>query len=137
MKIVVKKTYLGLVPASRGEYDKLEKAKFSDGEIYEVEINKKRNIKFHRKFFALINLCYENQEVYKNIEDLRKELIIGAGYSRTVVTHHGEVRTEAESISFSSMDEIKFEDVYERVLTEVMMMLDCTNDDINEQLKNF
>lgn len=137
MKITVKKTYLGLVPASRGEFDKLEKAKFIDGELYEVEINKKRNIKFHRKFFALINICYENQEYYKDIEDLRKELIIGAGFSREVVTHHGEIKREALSLSFSSMDEIKFEEVYGRVLTEVMMMLDCTNDDINEQLKNF
>ena len=137
MKITVKKTYLGLVPASRGEYDKLEKAKFIDGELYEVEINKKRNIKFHRKFFALINLCYDNQEYYKDIEDLRKELVIGAGFSRDVVTHHGEIKKEALSLSFSSMDEIQFEDVYNKVLTEVMIMLDCDNESINEQLENF
>ena len=137
MKLTVKKTYLGLLPASRAEFDKLQLAKFIDGELYEVEINKKRNIKFHRKFFALINLCFENQDVYKNIDDLRKELIIEAGFSREVITHHGEIKREALSLSFSSMDEIQFEDVYGKVLTEVMMMLDCNNDEINEQLKNF
>lgn len=137
MKLIVKKTYLGLLPASRGEFEKLETAKFIEGELYEVEIRKKRNIKFHRKFFALINLCYQNQDIYKDIEDLRKELVIDAGFYRDVVTHHGEVKREALSLSFSSMDEIQFEEVYGKVLTEVMMMLDCNNDDINEQLSNF
>ena len=137
MKLIVKKSYLGLVPASRGEFDKLELAKFVDGELYEVDIKKKRNIQFHRKFFALINICYENQEYYKDIDDLRKQLIIDAGFSREVVTHHGEIKTEALSLSFSSMDEIQFEDVYNKVLTEVMLLLDCDNESINEQLKNF
>ena len=137
MKLIVKKSYLGLVPASRGEFDKLELAKFVDGELYEVDIKKKRNIQFHRKFFALINICYENQEYYKDIEDLRKQLIIDAGFKREVVTHHGEIKTEALSLSFSSMDEIQFEDVYNKVLTEVMLLLDCDNESINEQLKNF
>lgn len=137
MKLIVKKSYLGLVPASRGEFDKLELAKFVDGELYEVDIKKKRNIQFHRKFFALINICYENQEYYKDIEDLRKQLIIDAGFKREVVTHHGEIKTEALSLSFSSMDEIQFEDVYNRVLTEVMLLLDCDNESINEQFKNF
>jgi len=137
MKLIVKKTYLGLLPASRGEFDKLESAKFIEGEHYEVEIRKKRNIMFHRKFFALINLCFENQENYKHVDDLRKELVIDAGFSREITTHHGEIKKEALSLSFASMDEIQFEDVYNKVLTEVMLMLDCNNEDINEQLKNF
>ena len=137
MKLVVKKTYLGLLPASRGEFDKLEKAKFVDGELYEVEINKKRNIKFHRKFFALLNLCYENQEFYTDIEDLRKELVISAGFYREITTHHGEIKREALSLSFSNMDEIQFQEVYDKVLTEIMLMLDCDNESINEQLSNF
>ena len=44
---------------------------------------------------------------------------------------------EPLSLSFSAMDEIQFEHVYDKVLTQVMYMLDCNNDDINEQLKNF
>ncbi len=52
---------------------------------------------------------------------------------------HGDswAQTEALSLSFSSMDEIQFEDVYNKVLTEVMLLLDCDNESINEQLKNF
>ena len=137
MKLTVEKTYLGLLPASRGEFDKLEKAKFIEGEYYEVDIRKKRNIKFHRKFFALINLCFENQEHYKHVEDLREELILLAGFFRETVNHLGEVKRKALSLSFSSMDEIQFEDVYNKVLTEVMLMLDCENEDIEEQLSNF
>ena len=137
MKLIVKKTYLGLLPASRGEFDKLELAKFIEGEHYEVEIKKKRNIKFHRKFFALINLCFENQEHYKHVDDLREELVILSGFFRETVTHLGEIKKKALSLSFAAMDEIQFEDVYNKVLTEVMMMLDCNNEDINEQLKNF
>jgi len=137
MKLIVKKTYLGLLPASRGEFDKLELAKFIEGELYEVEIKKKRNIKFHKKFFALINLCFENQEHYKHADDLRKELVIDAGFFREYTTVLGEIKKEPLSLSFASMDEIQFEDVYNKVLTEVMLMLDCDNEDIRDQLCNF
>jgi hypothetical protein len=85
----------------------------------------------------LINLCFENQEHYKHVEDLREELVIDSGFFRETVTHLGEVKRKALSLSFASMDEIQFEDVYNKVLSEVMLMLDCDNEDIEEQLSNF
>ena len=48
------------------DYDKAKKIKV--GEAYECEIKQSRNIKFHRKYFALINMVYDNQEVSRSLD---------------------------------------------------------------------
>ena len=94
--------------------------KIKPNEIYEFEYKKPRNIKFHRKFFSLINLCYSNQDIFNNIEHLRKELIICAGhYDLVFDLDTGIQKKEAQSISFASMDEITFEKIYSDVLNVI------------------
>ena len=91
--------------------------KIKPNEVYEFEYKKTRNIKFHRKFFALVNLCFSNQETFNNIEHLRKELIICAGHYELIFDlESGTQKKEALSISFASMDEIEFNKLYNDVL---------------------
>ena len=96
------------------DYEKLKKVKV--GEFTEWEIKKKRNIKHHCKFFALINMVYQNQERYNNIDDLREQLTIEAGYYKTVDNMQGEPQRKALSISFASMDQHAFDEYYNAVL---------------------
>lgn len=87
---------------------------------FEVKYTKKRNAKFHRKFFALVNLCYQNQEQYNNFEHLRKNLIICAGhYDLIFDLETGEQKKEAQSISFAKMDETEFNKLYTDVLNVI------------------
>lgn len=87
---------------------------------FEVKYTKKRNAKFHRKFFALVNLCYQNQEQYNNFEHLRKELIICAGhYDLIFDLEKGQQKKEAQSISFAKMDETEFSKLYTDVLNVI------------------
>lgn len=87
---------------------------------FEVKYTKKRNAKFHRKFFALVNLCYQNQEQYNNFEHLRKELIICAGhYDLIFDLETGQQKKEAQSISFAKMDETEFSKLYTDVLNVI------------------
>lgn len=112
--------------------------RLEQGEEIEIDITNKRNAKFHRKFFALINLAFENQEQYKDLEELRKDLIIVAGYNYTRVNYiTGEEKIEAKSISFSSMDETEFEVLYNKVLSAVAEFLEARNEDIINELGNF
>jgi hypothetical protein len=90
-----------------------------------------RNGKFHRKYFALLNLGFEYWEtgdrehkgraVAKNFERFRKDVAIMAGHYDPVWNLAGEMRLEARSISFASMDEAEFEKLYE---TTVQILID-------------
>ena len=80
MKILMSKTLSGqLKPCYDSDAELLKKIKA--GDEVECEIKRPRNLKFHKKLFSLLNLVYSNQELYKDINDLRKDLTIAAGYS--------------------------------------------------------
>jgi len=101
------------------DYEKLKKIK--PMELLECEIKKPRNYKFHKKFFALINMVYQNQERYNNIEDLRYDLTIEAGYYTLRQDMQGNAIKKANSISFASMEENDFNEYYNKVLDCIVL----------------
>lgn len=107
------------------------------GDIVEVDIKRKRNVKFHKKYFALLNLVYQNQDRYNNIEHLRRDLTIEAGYYDVRYNLHGVEIYEPKSISFSSMDETEFNDYYSKVLDVVVVFLGSTREEILENIEQF
>lgn len=137
MKFFAKKTLTGLIPVYNSDYETLKECKLKIGDVYEIEVKKKRNYEFHKKYFALINLCFENQELFETIEELRYYLTMKSGYYRKVETPKGEMYLP-KSISFSNMDEIEFDKLYQKTITEVMTLLgvDDKTDLLNE-LINF
>ena len=125
-----------LTPASDSDKDMLKN--FKVGEVYRFKFSKPRNIKFHRKFFALINLVFENQEHYTSIEHLRHDLTIEAGfYNIRINRFTGEQLKEAKSISFASMDEIEFSSLYNKFLDTVVRVFGWDGEDIEENIVNF
>lgn len=123
-----------LIPDYNNDHDKIGKLK--PGVSYLVEIKQPRNIKFHRKYFALINLAFENQEHFDNPDDMRDYVTMRAGYYVRVNTPTGEY-FKPKSIAFSSMDETEFEEVYNRSMDVICEMLDTTKDEIIENIVNF
>jgi len=101
-------------------------AALCNGEMYRIKIEKPRNSKFHRKYFALLDILYELFEppviqhkgeiVLKNRERFRKDIAIACGHYDLVVNIRGEVRAEAKSISFAKMDEVEFAQLYSRTI---------------------
>ena len=109
-----------LTPASDYEEERLKK--FKTGEVYEVEIKLSRNPKFHRKMFAFFNHCFHYWKGDKEFIDevgqfdvFRKNLTVLAGYYREYYNMKGEMRIEAQSLSFGSMDQEQFEQVYSAI----------------------
>jgi len=103
---------------------------------YKFVVISPRNIKFHRKFFSLLNLCFQNQTKYTNFEHLRAVLTMKAGYYEVIETDKGTIYLP-QSISFSNMDETTFEGVYSKVLDQVCIMLDTAQEDIINELINY
>ena len=110
----------------------------SIGDEVELDITNKRNPQFHRKFMALIKLAFDNQDNYKEMNDLRYDLTKAAGFYEERPNHiTGEVEIKATSISFSSMDENEFEEVYNAVLDVVWKYLGASKEDVINQLIGF
>ena len=90
----------------------LAKIPFSEPVVCTVK--RPRNPDFHRKFFSLLQLVYENQERYTNFERFRKEIVMRAGFYEEHVHLTGKVSYVAKSLAFDSMDEIEFSALYDK-----------------------
>lgn len=119
MKLLLLNTPAGLKPLYDADYD--EKRKLRIGEVYSAEIKKVRNLQFHRKYFALINVAWEYQGEaitthFGDIEQFRKTVEVAAGHCDRV--YHLGTQSWMEipkSIAFDKMDDTEFADLYERV----------------------
>lgn len=133
--LMVKNLNNTLSCAYDSDYDNLKKIKSNS--FIEVEIKSKRNILFHRKFFALLNLVFQNQEQYTNIDHLRKDLTVSSGYYDLRYNIQGEEIKEPKSISFASMDELEFSEYYNRVIDVVVKWLGIDKQDLIDNINQY
>lgn len=137
MEVLVVKTINGLLKPAFDE-DKEKFSKFPKDGYFEIKYTKRRNVKFHRKFFSLIKIAYENQSDYRLMEDLRRDLIITSGhYDEVVNAITGEVYKIAKSISFHNMDETEFSNIYEDVKEVVIKWLGIDNESLETELQQY
>lgn len=138
MKFFVIRTLSGLQPCTSSDYDNLMLSKLKLGEVYEVEIKKKRNYEFHKKFFSLLKLVHENQNKLEgiSIDGLRAYMTMKAGFYETYTTDKGSF-TLPKSISFSAMDNIEFEQFYNAVIDVAISLIDCNREDLIEAIINY
>jgi hypothetical protein len=87
------------------------------GEVIEVEIKRKRNIKHHRMYWALITLVHQNLDGdrYPTAEDLHAAVKIAAGLRTRVELPNGEVGFIPGSTAFHRMDQTEFDAFYDRI----------------------
>ena len=134
MKITVRNTINGLVPLYSSDLD--EKRKLKIGETYQVEVKRPRNYQFHKKFFALLNIGWENTDVEMPFDTYRRLVTMRAGFYKVYHTPKGELY-EPESIAFSNMDNDTFSEVYERVLSIILKDTGADKPDVEAMLIDF
>lgn len=117
------------------DYETAKKIKV--GEPYEFEFKNIRNAKFHRKFFALLNMVFQNQEIYQNIDHLRKDLTIAAGFYEVRSNLDGEEIKEPKSISFANMDNDQFSEFYNAVIDVIVQYFNFDKQDILDNIEQF
>lgn len=101
-------------------------AKWRVGDVIRCKVSRMRNPKFHRKYFALLNYAFDHWnpeaadtkhgQAVKNFDRFRKDIAIATGHYELTVNIKGEVRAEANSISFARMDEDEFSQLYDRTI---------------------
>lgn len=139
-----------LKPSS--DEDAIRILKLPSGAGLRAEIKQIRNYKFHKKFFAMLQIgfeafrpadqYYKGALVQKSFDRFRKDCVILAGYYEPVTNLKGEVRLEAKSISFANMSQDEFEDLYTAVCNVLLqkVLKDYTRenlDELVEKLINF
>jgi hypothetical protein len=142
MEIAFVKTDSGSIPAYESDYENYKKIKF--GEIFEAEIRKPRNLKFHRKFMGLIKLTFENIPndlllKYPTFDDLRYEITILSGYFDWHYPLSGNKYKIAKSINFQSMDNVEFEKLYNSAINVIIekFIIGADKELIREEIINF
>ena len=134
MKLYLKNTLQGLTPLYPADHE--EKKRLKIGEEYEAEIRRPRNYLFHKKFFALVNVGWNNTQLDMPFETYRRYVTMKAGYFKIYKTPKGEL-VEPESIGFASMDQSTFEELYSRVLDVIIDDIGVSGDDIESEILNF
>lgn len=142
MKLMVMKKGIAFLPAYKTDLQKLSKLK--DGNAYTFTLSEHRNLKHHRKFFAILRMAvfngifekmgYEPTECTE--KGLNETLLLILKYmhlpKRKIVIPGRIEITEAASINFEKMDQATFEEFYENCIGTISMFLGITRDEINK-----
>ena len=103
----------GLRAVNGVESDKLDKLR---GRELMAQLKQPRNIRFHRKYFALLGVARDMISEDYTAEQFRALCTVGAGHCDFIQGENGLVAIP-KSISFASMDETTFENLYSDTLT--------------------
>lgn len=124
MKINLVVTDGGFRCAGDDDYEK--KRTLKRGSVIECTVREYRNYRFHRLYFAMINLSWEylnevqREFFHENVDAFRKTVEIAAGHYEPVYSVSRQMWLEVpKSIAFDKLDETGFHDLYERVKTVI------------------
>ena len=146
-KILLRKALGGLIAADD------EASKFltdiKAGDMFACEITRPRNLGFHRKWFALLTVMFEQKSLsyrpleYKGkkvepcFERFRKEVVIKTGRYEPVYGIDGEIRLEANSVSFANMKKEDFELLYSDTIDVALELLkDYSKDELDNMVNH-
>lgn len=116
------RTVAGFAAADDAGKDLLRKIKV--GKMVKCDVSQPRNIKHHRKFFALLNTVWAAAGDWPTVDDLLIELKIKLGITRDVVIREsGEMVKIVGSISFAAMDQTEFDKFYESAIQALCFMV--------------
>ena len=110
MDIFLTRTLAGLVPSD--EEAKQAVRRWKIGETLKCSVRKPRDYVNHKRYFALLNLTFENQDKYTSFEHFRKAVQIAAGHVDELITLEGEITFLPKSIAYDALDEMEFSKVF-------------------------
>lgn len=130
-------------PLDDDTIDRFRRIKEGRGVV--LSFKEQRNVRFLRKYFALINTAWayltETQEAfYGNKEAFRKTVQIAAGYYEPVFDlTNGDYLKSPKSIAFGKMTEQEFHELYEGVCSVLFryVLKDITREEFDANLSDF
>jgi hypothetical protein len=100
---------------------------------YVFTMKRPRNIGFHRKYFSLLKLAFENQDKFDSPEWFREHTLIAIGHHETRIDPFtGQVYTQAKTLSFGRCSQAQFEEIYNRTLNYLVSKYGYTKEFVEE-----
>lgn len=121
MLLHLKRIKEGFIPLDDESVKATLKIKVGD-EVF-MEWKPKRNYRFHKKYFALLNAVILNQEHYKTVDNLHEAIKYNAGYFETIIPLDGQAFLKTKSISFYTMSADDFESFYSVAIDECLKLV--------------
>jgi hypothetical protein len=112
MKVYFEKKPDGLVPLHESDQDQFYKIK--NGSVFMKDFKLVRMGWYHRRAFKLLNEVYKFQDQFSVFEDFRRRL---KWYSGSYIEYmiDDKMITELKSWKFGEMDQMEFEDVFNKI----------------------
>lgn len=135
-----------LAPANDDEAEKI--AKIRTGATIKCVVSQMRNGAFFRRWWLLAKFAfdvwsetapramYKGEPVQHSFDRFRKDLVILTGRHRAVFNALGEMRLEADSISWAKMDEESFSRMYSETINVILGKVLNRPDITEERLRN-
>jgi hypothetical protein len=79
----MKRNLSALVPDNRGSEELLRE--LPEGTTFKVTVVNPRNVKHHKKFFALLQAVYPHQKTYVTFESFHAAVKVALGHGETVI----------------------------------------------------
>ncbi|OGD52545.1 hypothetical protein A3K80_09185 [Candidatus Bathyarchaeota archaeon RBG_13_38_9] len=123
MKLYVIKNNGALYPANEEAEEYFKRIK--QGVVISCEMRRPRNYKNHLRYFKLLQIVLENQEIFTTIEQLKEAIKLMVGhvdYTRVLnkSTNEWELVEIPKSISFASMPELEFQDYFSKSIDAII-----------------
>lgn len=131
---LIKQSNGSFIPAYPSDHDSSKK--FKVGEECNFVYKKIRNPKFHRKYFAMVRMLFDNQDTTTNQRAFRKLLEVKAGYYDAIITDSGTFFCP-KSIAYDKLGKEGFEDLYNSVSKVAFEKFAMDNKDIERHLIDF
>ena len=144
MDIYCRVTPYGLVPLYDSDHDLKQRLRV--GSTVRCRVSLPRNYRFHKKFFALVRLTFDNLPMpiaerwnVRSENDMLRRFKRDLGYFSSALNEAGEREVEYRSISFSAMDEEEFERFYDDCVNLVLYSYipGISRQDLLEEVEQF
>jgi hypothetical protein len=123
VKLYVVKKNSSLYPANEEAEEYFKRIK--QGVVISCEMRRPRNYMNHRRYFALLQIVLDNQEIFKDIEQLKEAIKLMVGhveYTRVLnkSTKEWELVEIPKRINFASMPELEFQDYFSKSIDAII-----------------
>lgn len=140
MKLFLRKHNFGCFPVD--DYAQELFRKIPEGGYVEVKNVNERIVWYHRKFFLMVKIVFDNlpeafDEMYPTPESLRKALLFLAGHVVKYRLPDRSERIEADSIAFDHIGQAEFEQVYNACVNAAIKHFGLPENIVMELALNF
>jgi exo-beta-1,3-glucanase (GH17 family) len=135
LKVFLVKKGMNLAPAYSSDLEHLNTLK--NNVVYRADLKRPRNVKHHKKLFALLNCFIDNQEHYSSVDEILVALKIAYGYIDKVKDFYGNEHVVVKSISFESMSQDDFEPFYDFAINLLANYLGCTAEELGGNIEEY